>query len=164
MYLLIPQISLSLQKTMAVPSRFIELDSLSIGQRIECVFVAPDKGRVTINLLSKSGNIPLHHDIRYDWGSGWKNSLNLNSKISGSWGNEERPGGFDFTHGKPVTVKIVAAQLGFEIYCNGTQITTFNYRSGLPATDVKKVQWVFEDNGASMMPQLQTITVGYDSM
>ena len=137
------------------------MDSFEVGQHIECLYVAPDKGRVTINLLTESGDTALHHDIRYDI-SVHMHSLVLNTRINGIWGTEEHPGGFDFTDGILVTVKIVAAETGFQIYCNGKYITTYDYRSGLTSLLVEKVTWKFQDDGASVEPQLKSFSIGYD--
>ena len=132
-------------------SRFIELDCFNVGEYLKCVFRAPDKGtgRCIINLKTASGDIALHHDVRYEWGSD-KNALVLNTLCDGSWGSEGRPGGFDFTHGISVKVRIAACEHGFDTYCNEKFISTYKYRNGLTAASVKRIEWSFDDGGAAV--------------
>ena len=120
-----------------------------MGESLKCVYKAPGKGRCTINLKTASGDVALHHDVRYDW-SDSKNVLVLNTWHGGSWGIEERPKGFDFTDGISVEVVIIARENGFDTYCNDKFITTYKYRHGLTAASVKKIEWIPEMKGATV--------------
>ena len=139
------------QTIMSVPTRFIILDKFNVDNSVECVYKAPDKGKCTLNLLTEEDeDIAFHVDARYDW-KGDVNTLVLNSRIDGAYGRPEvrpSPSGFDFTPGVDVTVKIVAAENGFSIFCNGVPIPTeYKYRHGLTQASVVKVEWFFEGNG-----------------
>ena len=135
---------------MSFPSRFIMLDKFDVDDSVEYVYKAPDKGKCTLNLLTKEDDIAFHCDIRYDW----KNDVNIlvfNSRIDGTYGRPEvRPSGFDFTPGVNVTVKIVGAENGFVVFCNGSHIPTeYNYHSGHTQASVVKVEWFFDCKGTS---------------
>ena len=138
------------QTIMSFPSRFIMLDKFDIDDSVEYVYKAPDKGKCTLNLLTKEDDIAFHCDVRYDW----KDDVNIlvfNSRIDGTYGRPEvRPSGFDFTPGVDVTVKIVGAENGFVVFCNGSRIPTeYNYHSGHTQASVVKVEWFFDCKGTS---------------
>ena len=70
---------------MSVPTRFIILDKFDVDNSVECVYKAPDKGKCTLNLLTKEDDITFHCDVRYDW-RGDMNILVFNSRIDGTYG------------------------------------------------------------------------------
>ena len=138
------------QTIMSFPSRFIMLDKFNVDDSVEYVYKAPDKGKCTLNLLTKEDDIAFHCDVRYDW----KDDVNIlvfNSRIDGTYGRPEvRPSGFDFTPGVDVSVKIVGAENGFVVFCNGSRIPTeYNYHSGHTQASVVKVEWFFDCKGTS---------------
>ena len=128
-------------------NRQIVLDDFGVGSSVEVTYIAPSKGRVSLNLMDEvEKNILLHVDARYDWSYSVE-TLVLNSYEAGvGWGNELKPEGFDFTPGKTVAMWIEAEADRFIIYSNDRKIGQFEYR--LPVTSVKKVQVIFEDNNA----------------
>ena len=138
------------QTIMSYPTRFIMLDKFDVDDSVEYVYRAPDEGKCTMNLLTKEDDIAFHCDVRYDW-KGDVNILVFNSRIDGTYGHPEvRPSGFDFTPGVDVTVKIVGAENGFVVFCNGSPIPTeYKYPSGLTQASVVKVESFFDYYGTS---------------
>lgn len=138
----------TVQPILQSDSKFIHLDSFNTGYAIESTFIAPDKG-VSLNLLSAKGvDVVRHLDVCYDW-SADQNTLILNGFSEGYWGSEERPSGFTFTPGIPVTVKVEAQETSFRILCNGAEVARNQYRAGLPVSLVRDIWWWFDDTGAS---------------
>ena len=136
---------------MSSSTRFIILDKLDVNNSVEYVYKAPDKGRCRLNLLTKEdADVAFQCDVRYDWRSD-VNTLVFNSRIDGTWLRPEiRPSGFDFTPGADVTVKIVGAENGFVVFCNGLRIPTeYKYHSGHTQASVVKVEWFFDGQGTS---------------
>ena len=72
----------------------IGVDTLKVGQTVKVTYIAPDKGRVTVNLLSNNDHV-LHADTRYAWYN-WIKTVNLNSAVGGAWQQRESPSGFPF--------------------------------------------------------------------
>ena len=138
--------------------RHIILDDFGVGSAVGAYYVAPNKGRVSLNLIDEAEeNIVLHVDARYRWSSA-VDSLVLNTYEAGvGWGSEEKPDGFDFTPGILVTVHVVAEADSFTIFCNGLLIGHYEYR--LPVTSVKKLQVVFEDNNAEQQAEFKSLYV-----
>ena len=56
-----------------------------------------------------------------------------------SWGPEERPRGFDFSSGVPITIRVEAKSDHFVILVNGNVIHYYKYR--IPVTNVCSVDW-----------------------
>ena len=111
------------------------LDKFDIDNSVEYVYKAPDKGKCTLNLLTKEDDIAFHCDVRYDW----KDDVNIlvfNSRIYGR--PEVRPSGFDFTPGVDVTVKIVGAENRFIVFCNGLPVYLLNMNT---AVGTLKLLW-----------------------
>ena len=94
-------------------------------------------------------NIVLHVDARYDWYSS-RNILVLNSFKDGSWAEEIRPSGFDFSP-KQVNVVVSVGVDGFDIYTvtNAVRkhIAKFPFR--LPLESVNRIRVTSEGNYAT---------------
>ena len=109
----------SLRSTMA-----IGVIDFKVGMAIETVFITPSSGRVALNLQDAQDNIYLHVNPRWD-----THALVLNSRLNGTWGTEERPGGFDFSSGVPTTIRVEAFADHFKILNNGKVLQEYKYRS-----------------------------------
>ena len=144
----------------------IGVETLNIGQTVEVVYLSPDKGRVSVNLRSGNGDHVLHVDARYEWKS-WKNALVLNSAVGHNWQKTERetPSGFPFTwEGVPTTIvlRITVHKGFFNISANGVEIAPYRFRESLHPSTVNKIEYVFEDVGATeKKAKLESITVKF---
>ena len=139
-----------------VYNRHIVLDDFGVGSAVKMTYLAPNKGRVSLNLMDEVENsIVLHVDARYDWSYSVE-KLVLNSYSANvGWGSELKPQGFDFTPGILVTVRVETEADRFIIYCNDREIGQFEYR--LPVTSVKKLQVIFEDNNAEQKAEFRSL-------
>lgn len=145
-------------QTEVVDKRTIALDDFDDGYVVEWTFLAPDAGRVSMNLKDELGkDVILHVDARYNWYSS-NNVLVLNT-FHGSWYPEQRPGGFDFTPGILVKMRVEAGQDRFRIFSNTHQIAEYQYK--LPVTSVKMVEMIFQDHHSTEKAKLKSITVSF---
>ena len=136
----------------------IGVDTLKVGQTVKVTYIAPDKGRVYVNLLSNNDHV-LHADTRYDW-YGWIKTLNLNSAVGKAWQQEERPSGFPFGD-TIIHLYITAKKNSFEIGVNGVKLADYKYRDALLPGTVNKIQYRFEDTGANTKAKLDNIAVSF---
>ena len=129
----------------------ISPDQFGVGYAVTYRFLAPEKGRVTLDLIDDEGkNIVLHIDARYDWSSSVENTLVFNDFKDGSWGSENKLTEFDFTPYKQVTITVRAEEEGFRILTDlSRRITTFPYRSGLLVESVSRIRVRSEGNQAA---------------
>ena len=155
-----PVLSANAAQVLGNYHREIVLDDFGIGSAIKMTYLAPTKGRVSLNLMDEvEKDIVLHVDARYDWYSSVK-QLVLNAYEAGvGWGSELKPAGFDFTAGILVTTRVEAEADRFIIYCNDREVGQFEYR--LPVTSVKKVQVIFEDNNAEQKAEFRSLAVHF---
>ena len=127
----------------------MELDSLPVNESISVLFLAPDSSRCSINLTTEEAvDVPLHFDMRYNWGNGWINTLVMNTLSNGNFGTRQSPSGFDFTPRILVKVTFVAGDDGFRIFSNDKFMTTYLYRDGLTSDKVRNISWSFDDRAA----------------
>ena len=136
----------------------IGVETLTVGQTVKVTYIAPDKGRVMVNLLSNNDHV-LHADTRYDW-YGWIGTVNLNSAVGGAWQQEERPLGFPFGN-EIIKLYITAKENSFEIGVNGVKLADYEYRGALLPGSVNKIQYTFEDTGANTKAKLDYISVSF---
>ena len=147
-------------QTEVVDRRRITLEEFDVGFAVEATFMAPDAGRVSLNLMDETGqNIIIHVDARYNWYSS-REVLVLNTLMSGSWGPEQRPPGFDFTPGIPVKVRVEAGPEHFRIFCNCEEVAYYKYR--LPADKVKVMELVFQDHHSTQAAELKSLAIFFD--
>ena len=125
------------------------------GMAIEVTYITPDYGRPTLDLKDSSGNIILHVNPRWDEGS-----LVLNTKYAGNWGQEERPKGFDFSSGVPVTVRVEGTNKSLDVYINGRRI--HQYRHRMPMSSICKAYFYWFETHAMKRAQLINLTVFYN--
>lgn len=121
--------------------------------RVDVLFVSPDKGRVTVNLMNANDDILIHIDARFDWYN-WKNILVLNSKkADGGWGEEVHAETFPLPCcGSLNSMHVEVRESSFVISANGVGVASYPYQENLgPPVDV--VVYNFEDTGASMKAQ-----------
>ena len=145
-------------QTEVVDRRVMTLDDFDVGYKVEWTFLAPNAGRVSMNLMDELGqNVILHVDARYDWHSS-KQVLVLNT-FQGSWGQEERPDGYDFAPGILVKVRVEAGPNSFRIFSNSHQIAEYKYR--MPVTLVKMVEMRFQDHFSTESAKLKSMSVTF---
>lgn len=129
----------------------IVLTKFEVGMAIEVEYITPDNGRPTMNLKDDSGNIVLHVNPRWD-----EKVFVLNTHKKG-WGPEERPRGFDFSSGVPITIRVEAKSDYYIILVNGNIIHYYKYR--IPVTGVCSVNWHW--NGGPKKAKLIRLSVCY---
>ena len=100
-------------------------------------------GRISINLIQDEQNVPLHHDVRYNWTT-FKKVLVLGPCENNKWQPGEYPEGFPFDSGYLTTVKIVPCSeaSAYKIYANGKHIYDYKYRPCGTPDKVKSVRVV----------------------
>ena len=79
----------------------------------------------------------------------------------GNWGPEEKPGGYDFSHGIRMKVKIYADNDNFKIFINDKFFYQYKYR-GLTGAQVKTVEFLWQGDSATAA-QLVSLRTGYMS-
>ena len=119
----------------------ILLTKFEVGMAIEMMYITPDNGRPTLDLKDDCGNIVLHFNPRWN-----EKALVLNT-YNGGWGREERPRGFDFSSGVPITIRLEAKPHHFVILVNGNVIHYYNHR--MPVISVYSAQWHWSREGPS---------------
>ena len=147
--------------TPGVVTHSISPDDFKIGYAVEGTFLAPDKGRVHLDLIDdEGGKSLLHLDARYKSpGAGYSNTLIVNANING-WGQEKYLSGYDFTPGVLVTLRVEAKDGHFCIIVNGQELGTFKYR--VPdVTSVSRIQLRYSDNRAKQKAELQSLSIHY---
>ena len=112
------------------------------GMAVEVRYVTPNNGRPTMDLYDKHGNIMLHVNPRWD-----TRAFVLNTMINKKWGREERPTGFDFSAGVPITVRVEARQHHFAIVINGRIIHYYRHR--LPVSTLKLIRFYWGGSGVA---------------
>ena len=131
----------------------IGINRFEVGMAVEVMYITPDNGQPTMNLKDSSGNIILHVNPRWD-----ERALVLNT-FSGGWGPEERPRGFDFSSGVPITIRVEAKPDHFAIIVNGHVI--HHYRHRIPVNNICKVDWNWSSKGGSKGAKLIKLSVCY---
>ena len=129
----------------------IGIKKFEVGMAVEVMYITPDNGRPTMNLKDGSGNIILHVNPRWD-----ERAFVLNT-LSGGWGPEERPRGFDFSSGVPITIRVEAKPEHFAIIVNGNVI--HHYRHRIPINNVRSIDWSW--NGFPKEAKLIRLSVCY---
>ena len=132
----------------------IKVEDFRVGMSAQVTFITPDSGRTRLNLEDGSGNIILHVNSRWE-----EKALVLNSKKNGSWGAEERPDGFDFRIGVPVTIRCEAAQDGINIIVNDKVIHCYKHR--IAVSEVKEVKFTDQAENATKQTQLISLSIYY---
>ena len=140
----------------------ITVNSLSSGA-VEAVYKSPNKGRVSLNLLNNNNDTLIHVDARVDW-YGWSDILVLNSKTAnGGWQEEAHPEGFPFPccgYVTTITLRVEISDEAFVISANGIEIAKYPYHDDLHPP-VNQILYVFEDTGASVKANLESLSVDY---
>lgn len=129
------------------------MDNFRPGMAVEATYITPDYGRPTLDLRDDFGNIVLHVNPRWDEGA-----LVLNT-LSGSWGPEERPQGYDFSSGVPITVRVEASNDCLTVFVNGKIVHLYKHR--LPVTNIKKAHFHWTDSNATKPARLISLGVFY---
>ena len=143
----------------------IDVETLTVGQTITVAYLSPDKGRVTVNLLSAENDHVLHIDARFDW-YGWYKILVLNSAVGSAWpyDQKEQPSGFPFPS-EPntlIVLHITVKEDFFEIAAKDL-LYEYPYRGDLLPATVETIQYYFDDTGAEKMAKLLSMAVSFGS-
>jgi len=130
---------------------------------VEVVYISPNKGRVTINLMNSNEDILIHIDARFEWYS-WKQKLILNSKTAdGIWAEQVIAEGFPFPCCGYVTTIVLQVEVGdsaFVISANGIEIASYPFVLGLePPVDA--IVYAPDDSQASQQAQFESISIYY---
>ena len=150
----------AIQQAFVTSTHVIDDHSLTVGQTLKVTYIAPDKGRVYVNLLSNTYSyLVLHIDIRYEW-YGWIKTMSLNSAIRTTWQQEERTSGFPFGD-RIIHLYITVKENSFEIGVNGVKLADYKYRGALLPGTVNKIQYRCEDTGANRKAKLDQMSVSF---
>ena len=149
-----PSGSQDLSKVQVSISESISFPKFSVGRSVEVRYITPSTGRPTLDLYDVYGNILLHVNPRWD-----TRAFVLNTYIKNKgWGKEERPSGFDFSSGVPITVRVEARKTDLVIIVNGRIL--HYYKNRLKITDLRKA--VFWWGGSTTKPaKLINLSVYY---
>ncbi|XP_011408566.2 PREDICTED: uncharacterized protein LOC105315566 [Amphimedon queenslandica] len=118
-----PSGSQDLSNIQATVAESIMTHQFSVGRAVEVRYITPNNGRPTMDLYDAHGNILLHVNPRWD-----TRVLVLNTYYNKRWGHEERPRGFDFSSGVPITVRVEAHHSHFIILVNGRILHAYRHR------------------------------------
>ena len=118
----------------AVSKGEIRVPYFQVGMAIEVRYITPDNGRPTMDIIDKNNNILLHVNPRWD-----HRTFVLNTFHKKRWGPEERPSGFDFSSGVPITVRVEAKSTHFVILVNGRIIHHYKHR--LPVNHIRRISF-----------------------
>ena len=130
----------------------VRVDNFRVGMAVEVTYITPDSGRPTLDLKDDYDNIIIHVNARWDEGH-----FILNTRSGGGWGHEERPEGFDFSSGVPITVRIEASNDCLMILVNGRILHLYNHR--VPVTNIKRAAFHWSSGHASKPARL--ISLGF---
>lgn len=125
----------------------IDLANFGVGNAIEVTYITPDNGRPTLNLKDAAGNIVLHVNPRWD-----EHTFVLNTHMKGHWGPEERPPGFDFSTGVPITLRVEATNEFLLIYMNGHILHRYKHR--MPVNSIKTAHFGTDNRGCKKPTRL----------
>ena len=141
----------------------IGVETLTIGQTIKVAYLSPDKGRVTVDLISAGNDRVLHVDARFDW-PGWYKTLILNSAVGSDWQHEEQPSGFPFPSvpNTPLVLHISVKEGFFEIAAKGF-LYEYQYRGDLLPATVEMIEYNFHDMGAEKKAKLLSMAVSFST-
>lgn len=145
-----PSGSQDISNIQASISKIVYVSSFGAGMAIEVRYITPNNGRPTLDLRDRYNNIVLHVNPRWD-----KKVFVLNTLHRGRWGPEERPGGFDFSSGVPITIRIEAANSGYVILVNGNVVHRYKHR--LSVSSIRKIH--FHWGGAASQAYLISLGV-----
>ena len=115
------------------------------GYAVHLRFLAPDYGRVILDLYnSDSGNVLQHNSMRYSGCGIYRESnvLVLNSQLRDMWGTVERPNGFHFLPGEKTSYIVAATESAYKISAkSGDSFFTYyyGYRTGTEPHKVDRI-------------------------
>ncbi|KAE9551370.1 hypothetical protein FO519_005424 [Halicephalobus sp. NKZ332] len=102
---------------------------LNPGDRI-LLYGMPTGKQFQVNLLGQNGDILFHFNPRFN-----ENAVVRNSSVGGTWGNEEREGGFPFKKDTAFDLIIVNEPYSIQIFIDNERFGTFAHRTSNPAFD-----------------------------
>ena len=148
-----PSGSQDLSNIQATVSEYISINRFFIGRSVEVRYITPSTGRPTMDLRDAHGNILLHVNPRWD-----TRAFVLNTFHNKRWGREERPSGFDFSSGVPITVRVEAQHSHFVIIVNGRILHRYKHRLSIGSLRHITFNW----GGSSFKPaKLISLSVYY---
>lgn len=102
---------------------------LQSGDRI-IVYGMPKGKRFEVNFIGANNDILFHFNVRFD-----ESAVVRNAQIGGTWGNEEREGGFPFEKEKTFDLVIVNEPYSIQIFVDNKRYGSFAHRTSNPGTD-----------------------------
>ena len=148
-----PSGSQDLSNIEATVAEAIAIKKFYIGRAVEVRYITPSTGRPTMDLYDAHGNIILHVNPRWD-----TRAFVLNTFHNRHWGREERPSGFDFSSGVPITVRVEAHQSHLVILVNGRILHKYRHRLNIATLRYINFHW----GGSSVKPtKLISLSVYY---
>ena len=141
----------------------VGVQSLTTGQIVEVQYMAPNSGRVSIDLRAANGDYILHADSRIKWYS-WTNRYLFNSYTNGAWQKEQTVLGFPFTCPPVqtlVTVQIAVMPKEFVVSVNGMILGKYTFQGSLTPDKVVKVECGLDDSSASIKGKVENISVSF---
>ena len=121
----------------------MDVPSLRLGETIETLYKNPTVGRISVNLMTASGDVALHVNPRHVSG-GTGSHLLIDTKLNGKWQNHVVYPGYPFPANDVSTrvlLTITVKQNGFLIAANGIEIVEFPYRASLGYETVRSITW-----------------------
>ena len=141
----------------------VGVKSLTVGQIVEVQYLAPNSGRVSVNLRAANNDYILHADSRINWNS-YKDHYLLYSYTNGQWHQEQTVHGFPFTC-PPVpnliTVRIAVMPNKFAVNVNGMTLATHQFGGSVSPDRVSRVECALDDNNASIKGRVEKVTVSF---
>ena len=148
-----PSGSQDLSNIEATVAESIGIRHFFIGRSVEIRYITPSTGRPTMDLYDAHGNIILHVNPRWD-----TRAFVLNTFHNRRWGREERPSGFDFSSGVPITVRVEAQHSYLVILVNGRILHRYKHRLNIDTLRRIDFHW----GGSSFKPtKLINLSVYY---
>lgn len=107
---------------------------LNAGDRI-LLYGMPTGKKFEINLIGGNGDVLLHFNPRFK-----ETAVIRNSSIGGTWGQEEREGGFPFKKDIAFDLVLVNEPYSIQIFIDNQRFGTFAHRTANPAFDYKGIR------------------------
>ena len=131
-----PSGSQDLSSIEATVSETISVKKFSIGRSVEVRYITPSTGRPTMDLYDARGNIILHVNPRWD-----TRAFVLNTFYKRRWGREERPKGFNFSSGVPITIRVEAQKSHLVVLVNGRILHKYKHRLNIATLRLINFYW-----------------------
>ena len=143
---------------------YVGVKSLTTGQIVKVQYMAPDSGRVSVNLISANGDFILHADSRIEYYSDTNVYFFTSKTKDGQWQKWQTVLGFPFTCGPvptTINVQIEVMEEEFRVSVNDIVLATYTFRGSLTPDKVVKVQCSMDDSTATTKGRVDGIYVSF---